>query len=318
MFTESKFSLINVDTAVAATPSPNARSESTPTTPSSLSSSRSSNDELPLFEKPPSPILRALTPTTRISSKTISPNYDSDTMPMDTWDGDTDKMSVQDFSADKAKAFKHYLVAGSDVDIWYRALLAATRADMDLIDAALELQYPSDITVQPTAAEYITELLKCRLTMEELGRTKTKVAEHDVWVHHAWANKMLRLATKAGVSAATTYIEQVRVELPKPLRTKIGKTHADWPAFIKAIWDVNTVELELDMKEWKEEKEQWDSITKMLQQRPAPASPTAGIRGQLANARIGAPAQDPVGWPPLAPGANPFQAALKRVPAVYG
>ncbi|KAJ7248273.1 hypothetical protein B0H12DRAFT_1020125 [Mycena haematopus] len=233
-------------------------------------------------------------------------------------------MSAQDFSrafhrdvkvttssTDKAKAFKHYLVAGSDVDIWYRALPAATRADMDLIDAALELQYPSEATVQPSAAEYGTELLKCRLTMEELG-TKTKVADRDVWAHHAWGNKMLRLATKAGVSATATYIEQVRVELPKPLRTKIGKTHADWPAFIKAIRDVDTVELELDMKEWKEEKEQRDSIAKMLEQRPAPqASPTAGIRAQLNNARIGAPAQGPARWPApaLVPGANPFQAA---------
>ncbi|KAJ7861933.1 hypothetical protein B0H13DRAFT_2671780 [Mycena leptocephala] len=223
-------------------------------------------------------------------------------MPMDAWDGDTDKMSAQDFlrafhrdvkvttsSTDKAKAFKHYLAADSDVDVWFRALPAATRADMDLIDAAIEAQYPSEATVQPTAAEYGTMLLKCRLTMEELG-TKTKVADRDVWAHHAWGNKMLRLATKAGVAATTTYIEQVRVELPKPLRTKIAKTHADWATFIKAIRDVDTVELELDMKEWKEEKEQRDNITKMLEQRPAlQASPTAGIRAQLNNARISAP-----------------------------
>ncbi|KAF8144991.1 hypothetical protein K438DRAFT_1992245 [Mycena galopus ATCC 62051] len=281
-----------VDFITHRTLSPNAHSETTPTTPSSLSSGHSSDGELPLFEKPPSPIPHALIPTAPTITKAILPDYDSDTMLMDAWDGDTDKLSAQDFSrafhrdvkvttssADKAKAFKHYLVAGSDVDIWYRALPAATRADMDLIDAALELQYPSEATVQPTAAEYGTELLKCRLTMEELS-TKTKVADRDV-----------------------------RVELPKPLCTKIGKTHADWPAFIKAIRDVDTVDLELDMKEWKEEKEQRDKIAKMLEQRPAPASPTAGIRGQLANARIGAPAQGPARWPPLAPGANPFQAA---------
>ncbi|KAJ7908529.1 hypothetical protein B0H13DRAFT_1878562 [Mycena leptocephala] len=235
-------------------------------------------------------------------------------MPMDAWDGDTDKMSVQDFlrafhrdvkvttsSADKAKAFKHYLAADSDVDVWFRALPAATRADMDLIEAAIEAQYPSEATVQPTAAEYGTMLLKCRLTMEELG-TKTKAADRDVWAHHVWGNKMLRLATKAGVAATTTYIEQVRVELPKPLRTKIAKTHADWATFIKAIRDVDTVELELDMKEWKEEKEQRDNITKMLEQRPAlQASPTAGIRAQLTNARISAPAQGPARCVPTTP-----------------
>ncbi|KAF8175642.1 hypothetical protein K438DRAFT_1847439 [Mycena galopus ATCC 62051] len=292
--------------------------ESTPTTPSSLSSTtQSSNGDLPLFEKPPSPIPRARTPNTPTVTRPISPGYDSDTMPMDAWDGDTDKMCAQDFSrafhrdvkvtmssTNKAKASKHYLVAGSDVDIWYRALLA--HADMDLIDAALELQYPLEATVQPTAAEYGTELLKCRLTMEEI-RTKTKVADRDVWSHHAWANKMLHLAMKAGVSATSTYIEQIRVELPKPLHTKISKTHADWPVFIKAIRDVGTVELELDMKEWKEEKEQRDSIAKMLEQWAPPASPMAGIHVQLANARIGTPAQAPARWPPIVPGANPFQ-----------
>jgi hypothetical protein len=237
-------------------------------------------------------------------------------MPMDAWDGDTDILSVQDFlrafhrdvkvmtsSADKAKAFKHYLVAASDVDVWFQALPAATRADMDLIDTALELQYPSAAMVQLTTAEYSTELLKSRLSMEELG-TKTKVADRDVWAHHAWANKMLRLAAKAGVSATTTYIEQVRVELLKPLRTKIGKTHSDWPAFIKAIREVDTVELELDMKDWREEKEQRDSVAKMLERRPVPQSPTAGICAQLNNAKIGGPPR----WPAPAPGADPFQA----------
>ncbi|KAJ7280100.1 hypothetical protein C8J57DRAFT_1501554 [Mycena rebaudengoi] len=238
-------------------------------------------------------------------------------MPMDAWDGDTDKLSAQDFlrafhrdvkvttsSADKAKVFKHYLAANSEVELWFQALPAATRADMDLIDAAIEAQYPSESTVQPSAAEYGTMLLKCKLTMEELG-TKTKVADRNVWAHHAWGNKMLCLAAKAGVSATTTYIEQVCVELPCPLRTKIGKTHADWPVFIKAVRDVDTVELELDMKDWKEEKEQRDSITKMLQ---APqASPTAGIRAQLTNARLSAPTQAANRWPAPSAGANPFQ-----------
>jgi hypothetical protein len=183
-------------------------------------------------------------------------------MAMDAWD-DMEKMSAQDFlrafhrdvrtvttGADKAKAFKNYLVANSDVDVWFQALPAATRADMDLIDAAMEAQYPLEATVQPTQAEYATTLLKCKLTTEELG-TKTKVADWEVWSHHNWGNKMLRLAAKAGVSNTTTYIEQVRVDLLRLLRTKIGKVHADWPAFIKAVHDVDTVELELEMKEWR-------------------------------------------------------------------
>ncbi|KAJ7693139.1 hypothetical protein B0H17DRAFT_1199974 [Mycena rosella] len=238
-------------------------------------------------------------------------------MPMEAWDGDTDKISAQDFlrafhrdvkvttsSADKAKAFKNYLAANSDADDWYQALPATTKLDMDLIDVAIEAQYPAEPTVKQTAAEYGTELLKCKLTKEELG-TKVKVADREVWAHHAWGTKMLRLALKAGVSATTTYIEQVRVELPGPLRTKIAKTHVNWPAFIKAVRDVDMVELELDMKDWREEKEQRDEVAKLRQ--ALQASPTAGIQAQLTNARLSTPAQASVRWPTPAPGANPFQ-----------
>ncbi|KAJ6529696.1 hypothetical protein B0H19DRAFT_1274089 [Mycena capillaripes] len=235
-------------------------------------------------------------------------------MPMDAWDGDTDKMSAQDFlrafhhnvkvstsSADKAKAFKNYLAANSDADDWFQALPTATKLDMDLIDITIEAQYPAEPTVQPTAAEFGTELLRCKLAKEELG-TKVKVADREVWAHHAWSTKMMRLAAKAGVSATTTYIEQVRVELPGPLRTKIGKTHANWPAFIKAVRDVDTVELELDMKEEKERREEFSKMRQALQ-----ASPTAGICAQLTNARLGPPVQTAACWPTPAPGANPFQ-----------
>ncbi|KAJ7206013.1 hypothetical protein GGX14DRAFT_367669 [Mycena pura] len=223
-------------------------------------------------------------------------------------------MSAQDFlrafhrdvkvstsSADKAKAFKNYLAANSDADDWFQALPVATKLDMDLIDMAIEAQYPAEPKVQPTAAEFATELLRCKLTKEELG-TKVKVADREVWAHHAWGTKMQRLALKAGVSTTTTYIEQVRVELPGPLRTKIEKTYANWPAFIKAVRDVDTVELELDMKEEKERREEFAKMRQALH-----ASPTAGIRAQLNNARLGPPAQVPARWPTPVPGANPFQ-----------
>ncbi|KAJ7176151.1 hypothetical protein C8R43DRAFT_1118677 [Mycena crocata] len=243
-------------------------------------------------------------------------------MAMGAWDGDTEKMSAQDFirafhrdakgipsKAGKAEAFRNYLISGSDIDDWFKTLPDATKIDMDLIDAAVEAQYPEEATVQPTAAEYGTELLRCKLTMAELG-TRVKVADREVWAHHAWCTKILRLAMKAGVSATTTYIEQVRIELPSPLRTKIGKTHANWPAFIKAVRDVDTVELELEMKERREDKEKRDRLEKMLEkQSTLQASPTAGIRAQLGGTRISAPAATPGRWPATAPGASPFQTA---------
>ncbi|KAJ7189895.1 hypothetical protein GGX14DRAFT_382772, partial [Mycena pura] len=290
-------------------PSPNLPSEATPSTASSLTPSETSDEEdLPTFEKLLSPIQRVSSVPTTLPP---APDYESETMPMDAWDGDTDKMSTQDFlrafhrdvkvstsSADKAKAFKNYLAANSDADDWSQALPAATKLDMDLIDTAIEVQYPAEPKVQLTPAEFATELLRCKLTKEELGM-KIKVADREVWAHHAWGTKMQRLALKAGVSTTTTYIEQVRVELPGPLCTKIGKTHANWTAFIKAVRDVNTVELELDMKE---EKERREELSKMRQ-----ASPTAGIRTQLNNARLGPAAQVPARWPTPVPGGNPFQ-----------
>jgi hypothetical protein len=125
-------------------------------------------------------------------------------MPMDAWDGDTKKMSTQSFlrvfhcdikvmtsSTDKEKVFKMYLVPGSEVENWFAALPAT-----------------------------MTELLKSRIMMEELG-IKIKQGDHDVWAHHAWINKILCLATKVGIVKTTTYIEQVHQELPAPLHTKI-------------------------------------------------------------------------------------------------
>ncbi|KAJ7115617.1 hypothetical protein C8R43DRAFT_1038617 [Mycena crocata] len=240
-------------------------------------------------------------------------------MAIDAWDGDTDKMSAQDFlrafhrevraiatKAGKAEAFKNYLIAGSDIDDWFKALPQATRDDMDLIDIAIEAQYPTEVAVQPTQAEYATILLKTKLTMEELG-TKIKVVDRELWTHHNWGSKMLRLAAKAGVSKTTTYIEQVRIDLPRQLRTKIGKVHADWPAFIKAVRDVDMVELELEMKEWKDDKEKREKLEKMLErQSTLQASPTAGIRAQMTSARISMP-QAQGRWPVPAPGVNPFQ-----------
>ncbi|KAJ7137884.1 hypothetical protein C8R44DRAFT_868254 [Mycena epipterygia] len=281
-----------VRTPVNSTPS-----DTPPSTPSSLTLSLPSDNELPTFEEAPATNTpRAPSPTSTTTFHTTTPDYKSDEMPMDAWDGDTDKLSAQDFlrgfhrdvkvstsSTDKTKAFKNYLVSGSDADEWYKALPAVTKADMDLIDTAIEAQYPAEAT----------------LTTEEIG-TKVTVADREVWAHHAWCTKMMRLGLKANVLAMTTYIEQVRVELPGPLRKKIGKTFADWTAFTKAVRDVDTVELELDMKEEKERREEFARMRQALQ-----ASPTAGIRAQLSNARLGP--QAPARWPTPAPGANPFQ-----------
>jgi hypothetical protein len=110
---------------------------------------------------------------------------------MDAWDGDTDKLSAQDFlrafhreqrttaSADKAKAFKNYLVSGSEVDIWYKGLTTGVKADMDQVEAALEAKYPEQESVQPTKAEYEVMLTREKLKEEELWKRKCKEADGE-------------------------------------------------------------------------------------------------------------------------------------------
>ncbi|KAJ7748249.1 hypothetical protein B0H14DRAFT_3513840 [Mycena olivaceomarginata] len=215
---------------------------------------------------------------------------------MDAWDGDTDKLSAQDFlrafhreqrttaSADKAKTFKNYLVSGSEVDIWYKGLGTGIKADMDQLEAALEAKYPEQESVQPTKAEYEVMLTREKLKEEDLGK-RVKVADKEVWAHHAWATKMARLANNAGVAAGSTYMEQVRLDLPSQIRSKIGKGHTNWAAFLKAVRDVDPSDLEVEMKEWRAKKEEIDTLKK--HQAALQASPTAGIRAQLAGAAIG-------------------------------
>ncbi|KAJ7165715.1 hypothetical protein C8R43DRAFT_878297 [Mycena crocata] len=220
-------------------------------------------------------------------------------------------------STAKATAFRNYLVSGSEADTWFKALPAATKLDMDLIEKALEEQYPTQETVQPTAAEYGVRLVKEKLRVEELG-TRVKVADREAWAHHAWPNRMLRLATNAGVVTTNTYIEQVRLELPRQLRTKVASTFADWPAFVKAIRAVDAVELEAEMKEWREDKEKQDRMAQLLERQQAlQASPTAGIRAQMSGTRIGAPIAAPR-WPQTTTGANPFQGTGAVQPPLEG
>jgi sugar phosphate isomerase/epimerase len=88
-----------------------------------------------------------------------------------------------------------------------------------------------------------------------------------------------------GVAAGSTYMEQVRLDLPSQIRSKIGKGHANWVAFLKAVRDVDLSDLEVEMKEWRAKKDKIDTLKK--HQAALQASPTASIRAQLAGAAIG-------------------------------
>ncbi|KAJ7430510.1 hypothetical protein FB451DRAFT_474171 [Mycena latifolia] len=236
-------------------------------------------------------------------------------------DGDTDIVSAQDFmrsfhrdmkvttsKANKAAQFQYYLVAGSEVDVWYKGLDPAIQSDMDALDAAVEVRYPAQEIVQPTVAEYELELTKTVLKMEDLD-TKVKVADKEVWAHHAWANKVMRLATKAEIATTKSYIAPARSALPKAIRSRLKKDFKNWAEFTKAVKDVDLEEMLEDVKEYKEEKAEKSKVTAMLARGAAlQASPTAAIRQQLGNTTISRPQQQ-TQWSTPAANTNPFAPA---------
>ena len=61
------------------------------------------------------------------------------------------------------------------------------------------------------------------------------MAGREVYSHVAWADKMATTVKSAKLEKTTSYIRQVRKELPSILREKVGTGHADWTAFLQAV-----------------------------------------------------------------------------------
>ncbi|KAH7905069.1 hypothetical protein BJ138DRAFT_1018215 [Hygrophoropsis aurantiaca] len=155
-----------------------------------------------------------------------------------------------------ARNFKYYLRTGSEADEWYQNLGALEQNSWCLLEAEFNRQWEPVAIVKKTQQEKEQELSKCKLEMDELGKT-IKVGGLDTYTHVAWAAKVLRLAKDAQVEKTNNLIWFVRDNLPSVLKDLVPATHNTWFDFTKAITDVPLEKLK--EKAEKERKSQEDS-----------------------------------------------------------
>jgi hypothetical protein len=231
--------------------------------------------------------------------------------------GDKDDENPEDFlrsffrrmgsSDDKAKVqqFPNFLQADSVADEWYDELTAAEKADWTAVLTSFRTRWPRKKAVKKTTEEYEEEIMGLHLKTADLGQ-KEKVAGRDVYVHIAWADRMAVIIKGAKLESTTTYIGQVRKELPKLLREKIGAGHADWKAFLKAIRDVDVDYIRDGMEIWKKEREKQEAVDNRIKYlERLTASPTAPLRHQMTTFGIGSTSSSAIQQTAMTP-ANPF------------
>jgi hypothetical protein len=183
----------------------------------------------------------------------------------------------------KLESFENYLHASSPADEWLEDLDRADKATWAKLKEAFIKKWPKVKQAKKTQAEREDELLELRLKEEDLGK-KTEVGGLDVWTHINWADKALRLAVAANVETSTTYINQVRKQLPDLIKQKVGSTHADWEAFTKAIREVDLEHIKDGAERLRKAAEEKSELRRRIRQ--LEASPTAGIRTQLSRAML--------------------------------
>jgi hypothetical protein len=138
----------------------------------------------------------------------------------------------------KKKQFKYFLQADSAADEWFEELQDGDKKDWNSIEDAFNKRWPRKKAAKKTKEEYEEEITGLKLKMEDLGK-KEKTAGREIYSHIVWADKMATTVKGAKIEATTTYIGQVRKELPRSLREKVGAGHADWTSFLQAVRDVD-------------------------------------------------------------------------------
>jgi hypothetical protein len=175
----------------------------------------------------------------------------------------------------KKQQFPNFLQADSVADEWFEDLLANDKANWAAIEAAFRTRWPRKKAAKKTTEEYEEEINNLRLRMEDLGK-KEKVSGRDIYSHIAWADKMTTIVRGAKLENATTYIGQVRKELPTLLREKIRAGHTSWTAFLQAVRDVDIDHIRDGVDIWRKEQAEQEAIKRRIQQlEKLTASPTA-------------------------------------------
>jgi hypothetical protein len=174
------------------------------------------------------------------------------------------------------------LKANSTADEWFDDLTAAEKKDRNTIEDAFNKRWLRKKVVKKTKEEYKEEITGTKLQMEDLGK-KEKIAGRETYAHIAWADKM-----------ETIVKGQVRKELPKLLREKVGAGHTDWTVFLQAVRDVDVDHIRDGVTMWKKEQEEQQALRDRVQQlEKLTASPTAPLRRQMTTFSLGSNQQSP-------------------------
>jgi len=208
----------------------------------------------------------------------------------------------------KKQQFRYFLQADSTADEWFDDLTAAEKKDWNAIEDAFNKRWPRKKVVKKTREEYEEEITGTKLQMEDLGK-KEKTASRETYSHIAWADKVETIVKGAKIESTTTYIGQVRKELPKLLREKIGAGHIDWTEFLQAVRDVDVDHIRDGVNMWKKERDEQQALKERVRQlETLTASPTAPLRRQMTTFSLGNNQQSPT--PPTrqtsGASANPF------------
>ena len=209
--------------------------------------------------------------------------------------GDKDDENPEDFlraffrrmgtnSDDTRKAqFPNYLQADSVADDWFMDLSAAEKKTWSDIQTAFRTRWPRKKQVKKSQEEYEEEITTHKLKIENLG-DKEKIAGREVYSHIAWADRLAIAVKGAKLERTMTYIGQIRKDLPKAIREKVGTGHTDWEVFLQAVRDVDIDHIKEAKDIWNKEQAEHQTMEKRVQKLEAVSkSPTAPIRQQLSS-----------------------------------
>ncbi|KAF8804349.1 hypothetical protein BYT27DRAFT_7225408 [Phlegmacium glaucopus] len=186
----------------------------------------------------------------------------------------------------KKAQFPNYLQADGTADDWFIDLDDNEKKTWADIQEAFRKRWPRKKQVKKTVKEYEEEILGQKIATEDLAK-KEKIAGREVYSHIAWADKIAKSVKGAKLDKTTTYIRQVRKDLPNILREKIGMGHEDWDAFLQAVRDVNIDHIRDSMDIWNKMQAEQKAIERRIQiLETVSKSPTAPIRQQLSAVAI--------------------------------
>ena len=182
--------------------------------------------------------------------------------------------------ADLVKRVKLYFPVGSRAAEWYKDTLTDVQRNgsWEDFETLFNAKFPSQEKEQKGKKMYRDELTNLTITNEQLLTTHESTNQP----YHKWyADKVLVLATGAGIRNTDSLINTVWQKLPYALKKVVDEDTEDWEKFAKAIKDVSWGKLKVEAEHELESR------------RPVPAvipeTPRTKLAGVLAATRLERP-----------------------------